>query len=81
MPTLTKTKPESFSGFFTESAVRRINGNFEYLLFELESQAQDPPATPAEMSKYLREVASYVKNVQAYFPALDEEEEEEGDPL
>lgn len=79
MPTLTKNTPESFSGFFTENAIRRINGNFEYLLFELESQAQDPPATPAEMSKYLREVAAYVKNVQERFPVL--EEEEEGDPL
>ena len=76
MPTLTKTKPESFSGFFTESAIRRINGNFEYLLWELESQAQDPPSTPAEMSKYLREVAAYVKNVQERFPAIEDEEEE-----
>ena len=80
MTAFTKAKPESFPGYFTESAIRRIHGNFQYLLWELESQAQDPPSTPAEMSKYLREVAAYVKNVQEYFPAL-EEEEEEGEPL
>jgi len=75
----TKTKPESFSGFFTESGIRRIHGNFEYLLFELESQAQEPPSTPAEMSKYLREVVEYVQNMKEYFPAALDEEEEEGD--